>query len=172
MKLSFIFYLCVFLITPVNIFAAGDYEKIADKFSPYLSEIKGERIAIIYPYSINGRDSDGVFVGEKLLNELVKRKYTVVEPVIFRKTLLDMGIESLSNLNPEKAENIRKRFSLNYIISGTVFLLSCEEIEVNLRLINLKNLEVKTMINDKIKKYWDIARCKTKIADKKVNQKR
>lgn len=113
--------------------------KIIDNLDTTLNKLGNRRLAVIGFVALDVHSTkDAVLLSERLVQYLISSgKFEVVE-----KSLL--GAQSISDLNVENSKKWTDTLKLGSVITGTVFRKTKDIIQLNWRVVELKNLTILT----------------------------
>jgi len=152
--------LFVFLFLFSGFSYCGDYDDISSDLVKNLNP--NINLAIIgFEYKTNNPKSRTPFViSERLTTAILKnkeiqnKKIKLIERNLIEKVLEEQKLSQTGIIDIESAKRIGKILSANLIITGSIYDISYEEVEVNIRTIDVEKGIIFSSSNKKLKKNW------------------
>ena len=136
---------------------------MCDKLVSSFKDKNDIKIAVLDFTPINLKNEDAKIIRERITTAITGYKgVTVVERALLEKILSEIKFQNTGAVNEKEIAKIGEMSGANYVIIGTLNSLKDKKIEINSRIIEVKNANIISAAEAKIEKDWEDVSISTK----------
>lgn len=140
---------------------SGEKEKRVDPYELIVTKLLDVRqtatkkvVVVRFSYS-DGRDSlDGDVLAERITNELIRQKYSVIERSEKRKLLEELKFQHSGLADAASVKKIGAMAGADWIVLGTIIDLANNQLELNVRMVDVESGDVVSAATGSFEKDW------------------
>jgi hypothetical protein len=164
------FFFCLLISIPSLCVSADPVQRLTNKLSTGIDNKETFRVAVLkFPYLKERLSTGSYLISERILTELVRDGYFVVERRLFEKILEEQKLSQTGIMNPDTVKKIGDVLAVDGVVVGTLNDISNEETKLMARLIKVQTGEIMGSASTVIEREWrDLPRSRRMVRSRSI----